>query len=263
MLSVNAKPFFSRHGKKERQNFQWLEKARKVIRMILEGKRALVTGGAVRIGAAIVKALQTAGVEVVVHYRRSEAAAKALSQCTVEADLGCIEDCAGMIERAGPLDILINNASLFTKDSLADGTPGRVLREFNVNLFAPLELTRQFAAQTQSGAVVNLLDRRIRANDTSCLPYSISKKGLEELTKLSALELAPGIRVNAVAPGPILPPPGGSDDDFRELAGIVPLVRFPVPEDIADAVLYLLRADYCTGQIIYVDGGQHLLGNGV
>ncbi len=234
-----------------------------MIDMILEGKRALVTGGAVRIGAAIVKALQAAGAEVVVHYRHSEEAAKALSPFTVQADLQCLEDCAGLIEQAGQLDILINNASLFTRDSLAAGTPDRVLREFNVNLFAPLELTRKFAAQADSGAVINLLDRRIRANDSSCLPYSMSKKGLEELTKLAALELAPGIRVNAVAPGPILPPPEGSGKDFRELAGNVPLNLFPTPENIAEAVLYLLRADYCTGQIIFVDGGQHLLGNGV
>ncbi|VGO18763.1 SDR family oxidoreductase [Pontiella sulfatireligans] len=231
--------------------------------MILEGKRALVTGGAVRIGKAITEALQAAGAEVVVHYCASADEARALSPHTVQANLQSLEECSELIDRAGPLDILINNASLFTKDRLAGSTPERVQREFSVNLFAPMELTRQFAAQAEQGAVINLLDRRIRANDASCLPYSISKKGLEELTKLSALELAPKIRVNAVAPGPILPPPGNSGEDFRELAGNIPLDRLPTPANIAEAVLFLLQADSITGQIIYVDGGQHLLGNGV
>ncbi len=231
--------------------------------MDLKGKRALVTGGAVRIGRALVEALQSAGADVVVHYLGSEDEARALSPFTVRGDLGNPMEAASIIEQSGPLDILINNASVFTRDRLAAARPERVLREFNVNLLAPLELTRCFAAQANRGCVINLLDRRIRANDPSALPYSISKKGLEELTKLAALELAPAIRVNAVAPGPILPPPGDSGEQFAERAGRVPLELFPTPENIAEAVLFLLRADYCTGQVIFVDGGQHLLGNGV
>ncbi|MDF7807307.1 SDR family oxidoreductase [Pontiellaceae bacterium B12219] len=234
-----------------------------VIIMILEGKRVLVTGGAVRIGRAITEALQAEGAEVVVHYLSSQEEAEALSQYTVQGNLLSPDDCARMIEASGPLDILVNSASLFTKDRLADAFPERVHREFQVNLFAPMELTRLFAAQAEKGAVVNLLDRRIRANDPSALPYSITKKGLEELTRLSALELAPGIRVNAVAPGPILPPPGDSGENFAEAAGKVPLEFFPTPGNIAEAVVFLLKADYCTGQVIFVDGGQHLLGNGV
>lgn len=231
--------------------------------MELTGKRALVTGGAVRIGKAITCALQAAGVEVVVHYRNSATEAEVLSPFTVQADLESTDECARLIEEAGRLDILINNASVFTKDTLNQGTPERVQREFAVNLFSPIELTRCFAAQTKEGAIVNLLDRRIRANDPTCLPYTISKKGLEELTKLTALELAPDIRVNAVAPGPILPPPGSTGENFREMAGTIPLDLLPTPENISEAVLFLLKADYCTGQVIFVDGGQHLLGNGV
>lgn len=234
-----------------------------VIIMILKGKRALVTGGAVRIGRAITEALQAEGAEVVVHYLGSHAEAKALSSCIVQGNLQSSEDCARLLEEAGPLDILVNNASLFTKDRLANSFPERVQREFQVNLFAPMELTRLFAAQVKEGAVINLLDRRIRANDPAALPYSISKKGLEDLTQLSALDLAPHIRVNAVAPGPILPAPGDSGESFVEKAGRVPLELFPTPGNIAEAVLFLLKADYCTGQVIYVDGGQHLLGNGV
>jgi len=231
--------------------------------MVLKGKRALVTGGAVRIGRAITEALQAAGVEVVVHYRSSKAEAEALSPFTVQADLQSLEDCSRIIEEAGKLDILINNASVFTKDSLADSTPDRVRREFQINLFAPMELTRAFAVQAGRGAIINLLDRRIACNDTTCVPYSITKKGLEELTKLAALEYAPNIRVNAVAPGAILPPSESSAESARELAGNLPLDNLPTPENIAEATLFLLQADLITGQVIYIDGGQHLLGNGV
>ena len=232
--------------------------------MVLTGKRALVTGGAVRIGKAITQALQAAGAEVVVHYRNSRAEAEALSPLSLQADLQRVEECARLIGRAGPLDILINNASVFTKDSLADAKPERVRREFQLNLFAPMELTRAFAAQAgQGGAVVNLLDRRIACNDTSCVPYLIAKKGLEDLTKLAALEYAPGIRINAVAPGPVLPPPGSAAESARELAGHLPLDKLPTPGSIAEAVLFLLQAESTTGQTLFIDGGQHLLGNGL
>lgn len=231
--------------------------------MNLSGRRALVTGGAVRIGRAITMALQKAGVEVVVHYRNSKSEAETLSLHTVQADLERPEECAALIEQAGKLDILINNASLFTKDTLSTTTPERTQREFQVNLFAPMELTRAFAQKMGRGAVVNLLDRRIRCHDTSCVPYSISKRGLEELTKLAALEYAPHVRVNAVAPGPVLPPPGSAAENARELAGHIPLDALPSPEQIAEAIVFLLQAEAVTGQIIYVDGGQHLLGNGV
>lgn len=231
--------------------------------MDLNGKRALVTGGAVRIGRAITEALQSAGMEVVVQYLHSVDAAKALSPRTVRADLADPQACSRLIAQAGPVDVLINNASLFTRDVLPDATPAQVCREFSVNLFAPLELIRTFAAQARPGAVVNLLDRRVRCHDTSCAPYLLTKKGLEELTRLAALEYAPGIRVNAVAPGPVLPPPDSAAIDARERAGRIPLDVLPTPGQIAEAVLFLLQADAVTGQTLFVDGGQHLLGNGV
>jgi len=231
--------------------------------MNLSGRRALVTGGAVRIGRVVVEALQAQGAEVVVHYCNSKAAAEQLSPHTVYADLENPDECATLVERAGNPEILINNASIFTKDSLAASTPERVRREFQINLFAPVQLTRAFAAHAAEGAVVNLLDRRVRCHDTSCVPYLLSKKSLEEFTRLAALEYAPGIRVNAVAPGPGLPPPGSSAGSARELAGCIPLEELPTPVQIAQAVLFLLQADAITGQTLFVDGGQHLLGNGV
>ena len=231
--------------------------------MILEGKRALVTGGAVRIGRTITAALQSAGVEVVIHCRHSRSEAEALSDFVVCGDLRSSEQCARLVKEAGALDFLINNASVFSKESLAASSYESVLAEFQVNLFAPMELIRCFAAQGSRGAVVNLLDRRIYANDVSCVPYSLTKKGLAELTRLAALEYVPRIRVNGIAPGPVLPPPQHPAGDVRELGGMIPLVEPPSPEQIAEAVLFLLQADSITGQILCVDGGQHLLGNGV
>jgi NAD(P)-dependent dehydrogenase (short-subunit alcohol dehydrogenase family) len=263
MFSRLCEAFFSSPRKKESENFQWLTNPGMNILMNLQGKRALVTGGAVRIGAAITKALQAEGVDVVVHYRNSKAEAEALSPYAVQSNLESPEACSRLIAQAGTLDILVNNASIFTKDTLSSATPGRILREFQVNLFAPMELCRTFAAQVREGAIINLLDRRIRSHDTTCVPYTLSKKGLEELTKLAALEYAPRIRVNAVAPGPVLPPPGSTAVNARELAGLIPLDALPTPEEIAEAAVYLMKAGSVTGQVIYVDGGQHLLGNGV
>ena len=228
-----------------------------------QGKRILVTGGAVRIGRGFVEALQQRGAEVVVHYNQSKEAAEALSAFTVQADLSDPASYAHLLKEAGSIDVLINNASAFTKDRLSQSTPERVEKEFRINVMAPLELMRQFAQQTEEGAVLNLLDRRIRAHDPSCVAYGISKKALFELTKISALELAPHIRVNGVAPGPILPPPGCTRDSLKERAGLIPLDRIPAVEEVVAAGCYLLESPSITGQVIFVDGGQHLLGNGV
>ena len=126
----------------------------------------MVTGGAVRIGRVITEALQAAGAEVVVQYRNSKEEAEALSPFTIRADLQSMEECTRLIEEAGKLDILINNASIFSKDSLADSTPDRVQREFNVNLFAPMELTRAFAAQPTSPAACARARRLFAAQAT-------------------------------------------------------------------------------------------------
>jgi NAD(P)-dependent dehydrogenase (short-subunit alcohol dehydrogenase family) len=232
--------------------------------MNLNGKRALVTGGAVRIGRAISEALQAAGAEVIVHFQGSEEAANALSPKTIQADLSNPAQCETLLQRAseqfGSIDILINNAAVFYQTKLADASHELTLKELQINLLAPLALIRGFARQTKSGKIINLLDRRITSHDTTCVPYMLSKKGLEELTKLAALDLAPGIIVNAVAPGAILPPPKQAGNPAWEVAGTIPLGKRPALADIADAVLYLLKSDAITGQTIFVDGGQNLLG---
>lgn len=240
----------------------------------------MVTGGAVRLGRCIGEALAARGCGVAVHYRHSSAEAEALvsrlvdtgvPSYAVQGDLtdekGCEQVMAAAVAAGGRLDVLVNNASVFNKDAFMDVDAARWHAELAVNAFAPMYLTRAFARQcaavTRGGAptgkVVNLLDRRVAGLEKGMLPYLLSKKMLREYTRLAALELGPLISVNAVAPGPVLPPPGQGDAYLQDHAGPMVLGRRPLPADIAGAVLYLLEADSVTGQIIYVDAGQHLL----
>ncbi len=244
--------------------------------MDLSGRVALVTGGAVRLGAAICRAFAEAGAGVVIHYRSSAAEAQALAgqiqaaggrAWTVEGELGTEAAAVSLIAdaqaSAGRLDMLVNNAAVFHKQRLADSTEAAIAAEFGPNLFAPWHLMRAFVAGRGGGRIINVLDRRIASHDTTCVPYLISKKALAELTALAALEWAPRFTVNAVAPGPILPPPGEGPAYLRERGGRVPLEIACTPEQVADAVVYLARSDALTGNTLFVDGGQHLLGNGV
>lgn len=239
----------------------------------LKGQVALVTGGAVRIGAAIARSLAGAGADVIIHYRSSAEEADALSSelrglgvraWHIRADLDKEAACGKLMEEAfavaGHVDLLVNCAAVFHKDALRALTSEKILAQFRPNLFAPMFLTKALAAKTSKGCVINLLDRRIAGHDASCIPYLLSKKALAEFTQLAALELAPGIRVNGVAPGPILPPPGEGKAYLKDKGGRVPLETDFSPEDIADAVLFLAAHAKVTGQIIFVDGGQHLLG---
>jgi NAD(P)-dependent dehydrogenase (short-subunit alcohol dehydrogenase family) len=176
-------------------------------------------------------------------------------------------DCRSVIsaarKQAGSLDILVNNAAVFHKDPLAAVTEGKLTAEFGLNLFMPICLTRLFSEQVKGGAVINLLDRRIRAHDSACIPYSLSKKALAAFTREAALALAPAFTVNAVAPGAVLPPPGKGRQYLHDHAGRIPLNHRVSPQDVAAGVVALLRLDGITGQTLFVDGGQHLLGNGV
>ena len=242
--------------------------------MKLRGATALVTGGAVRIGRAIVEELAAQGCHVVIHCNRSLREAGALARrvrrggrraWVVQCELATQQDCSSLMDSAwrlaGKVDILVNNAAVFHKDRLPDVDQAKLLDEFSVNLFAPILLTRAFARSARAGRVINLLDRRIAAVDAECLPYWLSKKALASFTEAAALELAPRITVNGVAPGPVLPPPGKGADYLYDKAGRVPMGRLISPRQVASAVSSLLGMDGVTGQILYVDGGQHLLGN--
>jgi NAD(P)-dependent dehydrogenase (short-subunit alcohol dehydrogenase family) len=244
--------------------------------MNLRGKTALVTGGAVRIGKAVCEALAAEGCHVVIHCSRSVQSAEQLARRlrglevkawvvkeAIDSEADCRSLMAGAVKQAGTLDILVNNAAVFHKTRLKAVTEQKLKIEFGINLFAPILLTRLFAEQAEKGAVVNLLDRRIKANDVDCLPYSLSKKALASFTEEAALALAPTITVNAVAPGPILPPPGKGGAYLFERAGLIPLKCRITPHDIAAGVVQLLKLVGVTGQTLFMDGGQHLLGNGV
>lgn len=249
--------------------------------MNLQSSTALVTGGAVRIGRAICQVLSASGCGVVVHYNRSRTEAEKLVDglqragrraFAVKGTLFSQENCERVIdqawEKAGRIDVLVNNAAVFHKDTLMSATEEKVMEELKVNFLAPMMLTRAFALRACGadngpgikGKVVNLLDRRIAGNETDCVSYLLSKKMLAEFTRNAALELAPSITVNGVAPGAILPPSGRGADRVRDLAGKVPLQRQCTPDEVAAAVAFLLESDAITGQTVFVDGGQHLVG---
>ncbi len=243
----------------------------------LDHRTVLVTGGAVRIGRAIVEALAAAGTGVVVHARASQVAADALvaeirarggQAWCVNGVLETPEGVAGVfadaLAAAGRIDGLVNNAAMFARQPLAACDAAAFDLPWRVNALAPMQLTRLLAGHVASAhpgatgpvaGVVNLLDQRIARPCAGCLPYLVSKQALAAFTTAAALELAPRITVNAVAPGAALAPVAAA---ARELAGCAPLGRTCTPEQIADAVVFLLSSPAITGQILYVDGGQHL-----
>jgi len=241
--------------------------------MSIEGKTALVTGAALRIGQAIALALAEQQVKVVIHYRHSAEPAEALRRSlvtrghqafSVMADFDRPEEADALIERAraaaGPIHILVNSASEFHPEPLDAMTHASLVREVTVNAWAPFALTRAFARQAASGKVINFIDAQITGYDLTHASYILSKHLLATLTAMTALQYAPGITVNAVAPGLILPPEGRDESYLDRLATALPLKRHGSPADITRAVLFLLQSDFVTGQVIYVDGGRHLIG---
>jgi NAD(P)-dependent dehydrogenase (short-subunit alcohol dehydrogenase family) len=245
---------------------------------MLEGRTVLVTGGAVRIGRAIVEALAAAGAGVVVHARSSQAAAEELVAAirgrggrawqvsgTLETPDGVEGVFRVALAASGTLDGLVNNAAIFTREPLVASGAAAFEAAWRLNALAPMLLTRLLAAQVAPGAaapvagVVNLLDQRIAHPCTGCIPYLVSKQALAAFTTAAALELAPGVTVNAVAPGAVLAPPR-TVATAREPAGAAPLASHGTPAQIAAAVVFLLANPSITGQILYVDGGQHLVG---
>jgi pteridine reductase len=248
----------------------------KATSQILKGKVALVTGASKRVGRAIAIALAEEGVNIVAHDRLElkKETAKVCSEVVdcgakswqVLADLEKPEEyeplIAQALKAAGSLDILINNASIFSPSTLMDVGYGDVMRHMHVNAWTPFVLSREFARLVPSGNIINLLDTKIVGYDRQHVAYILSKQMLSTLTRMCALEFAPGVTVNAVAPGLILPPAGKDDAYLEQLAQGVPLRRHGSPDDIAHAAIYLLKNDYVTGQIIYVDGGRRLLEDG-
>ncbi len=237
--------------------------------MRLQGKRVLVTGGAVRIGRAISKAFASAGFKVAIHCNRSKVDAFKLLEelggsraghSVVCEDLAEPEAAGRIFKACGRIDILVCNASVYRPMPLAMEGAADIASHFTVNLAAPLSLAQEFAAQKISGgAIINILDERICRSTARDGSYELSKKMLAEATIALAKSLAPGIRVSAVAPGAVMPP-AGSHLTMRKHLSRMPLRKAPSPEDVAAACIFLASQDSITGQILFVDGGEHLNG---
>jgi pteridine reductase len=242
----------------------------------LAGRVAIVTGGGRRIGRALSLALADAGASIVVHYSHSadesrgtieEITAKGREAHPVGADFQHPVAAASKVlgaayERFGRADILINSAAIFDLASLASTDEATWDRDFAINLKTPAFLCKEFAARHQPGspaAIVNIADWRGLRPVPGHFAYTLTKAGIVAMTRVLAIELAPDIRVNAVAPGAILPPPGASPEFLDRLGREIPLKRHGSPEDVTSAVLYLLRSDFVTGEVLSVTGGEHLL----
>jgi NAD(P)-dependent dehydrogenase (short-subunit alcohol dehydrogenase family) len=242
--------------------------------MVLAGRNALVTGGAHRLGAAIVRALAAGGANVFIHYFSSAEAASALaaelgggeiSAATGQADLSDPAVAPLLIDAAtdalGPLSILVNSASTFPTDTLADATLETWHATLDCTLAAPVFLTQSFARalpEGLDGAVVNVTDARTQSPYKKHFTYAVAKGGLEAFTRAAAVGLGPAVRVNGVAPGVVLPPWGEGEGYVERLATTLPLGRPGGAEPVAQAVRALLENDFVTGEIVRVDGGGHL-----
>lgn len=226
----------------------------------------LVTGGAKRLGAAIARAVAAAGHEVVIHYGTSrdeaEALAAELGGVAVDGDLTDLERLPALFAEAcaaGPVDGLVNSASLFEFDAPAAIDTALAARLYSVNALAPALLAAALAAQGRAGAVVNLLDQKLANPNPDFFSYTLSKTALEGATVLMAQAFAPRVRVNAVAPGLTLPSGDQTEAEFRAVAS-QNLLRHPVgAERVAEAVVYLLGAESVTGQTLFVDAGQRFV----
>jgi NAD(P)-dependent dehydrogenase (short-subunit alcohol dehydrogenase family) len=237
-------------------------------------RAALVTGGARRLGRAIALGLAEAGFDIALHYAGSaEAAAETAAAIralgrravTLRADLAVEAEAARLLPEAvaalGPLGVLVNNASTFERDEWADATRESWDRHLEPNLRAPFLLAQGFARALPEGAeglVLNMLDQRVWSLTPHFTSYTVSKAALWTLTRTLALALAPRIRVNGIGPGPALPSPRQSEEQFRRQCQSVPLRHGTSPEEIARAALAILALPSMTGQMIALDGGQHL-----
>ncbi|WP_442970683.1 SDR family oxidoreductase [Roseomonas sp. USHLN139] len=236
---------------------------------------ALVTGGARRLGRATALALAEAGFDIVLHYRDSAAEAEATAAAiralgrrvvTLRAALEREAEVAGLVPAAvaalGPLGVLVNNASTFERDEWDNATRESWDHHLEPNLRAPFLLSQGFAAQLPEGAegaILNMLDQRVWSLTPHFVTYTVSKAGLWALTQSLALALAPKrIRVNGIGPGPAIPSPRQTEEQFALQAASTPLGRGTSPAEVAGAILAILALPAMTGQMIALDGGQHL-----
>lgn len=238
--------------------------------LFLSGKRILVTGAAVRIGRCVASRLAEAGARILVHCRRSIDEARSLldelggeesGHAVVQCDLteeGAPERLIAELCRDEPLWGLMNNASVYTRAPMQDWDGESILRDFSVNAFAPIRLMCEFRRRCGEGSILNLLDQRVAVVEPGEGAYGLAKKTMRDATLTAALEWAPSIRVNGIAPGYVLPPPGVTRDAMAALLETVPLRRRTEPAEIAEAAHFLMTSPTVTGQVLFVDGGRHL-----
>jgi NAD(P)-dependent dehydrogenase (short-subunit alcohol dehydrogenase family) len=239
-----------------------------------ENKNVLVTGAAHRIGRAIAISLGKAGWGVAVHYNSSTTEAAAVVReiedsggraAVVSAALDNESEVGALIARSadaiGPLSCLINNASVFEGDTARTASRESWDRHMETNLRAPFHLSQQFAAALAAGTpgnIINLIDQRVWNLTPYFVSYTVSKSGLWTLTQSLALAFAPDIRVNAIGPGPALASSRQTEEEFARQCAATPLGLGPSLEEICSTVAFILGASSMTGQMIALDGGQHL-----
>lgn len=238
-----------------------------------KGKTALITGGAVRVGKAITLALAQAGANVVINYNRSagevestcqEAHELGVEAIAVQADVGNLKDVENLVasaaDRFGSVDILVNSASLWrhTPFPMDDYQDWHLVTNILINgsLYCANNVAPLMLAKGE-GVMINIIDLSAFEPWPNFIAHSVGKAALLALSKQLALELAPAVRVNAIAPGPVLPPPEYSEDRIARTAHNTLLNRWGEPEDVAEAVLYFVKADYVTGDVLLIDGGEH------
>jgi len=233
----------------------------------IKGKVALVTGGAVRIGRAICENLAGKGAKVAVHYNRSEKEAKDLRLETFQADLSNASDIEKLVQevekKLGPIQVLINNASIFKKTPLFEIRESDWEKHININLRAPFLLAQVVSKgmlERKQGKIINIADYAAKKPYKDYLPYIVSKGGVVALTKTLAKELAPYVQVNAIAPGPTIPPSYYSENQKEKVANQTLLKRWGDPKEIANAVCFLIEGtDFATGSVLTIEGGRLLV----
>lgn len=234
---------------------------------------ALITGSAVRVGREIATYLAEAGWDVALHYNSSvqessilEAGLKARYPNQrfhlFKASLGSTDETKELISKVishfGGLNLLINNAAIFEPASLRSSSAEMLDRYWQINCRAPFILIHDFANLAEKGIIINIVDSRITKNDKGYFAYTLSKKALWELTKLAAVELAPGFRINAIAPGALMPPVDKNSDYLEIIASKTPLKKVVSMSSILKSIDYIIENESMTGQLLFCDEGAHL-----
>lgn len=234
---------------------------------------ALITGASKRIGKTIAEHLAQKGWNIAIHYNNSIEDANRLTRVlslnypkqqfsAIKTNLSNIEEVISLIpkliSKTGVFNLLVNNASVFNTGFLTETSTELFCSQMDVNFKAPFFLMRDFANYCKQGNVINLVDTRITKNKTDYAAYSLSKKALWELTKMAALEFAPEIRVNAIAPGATLAPETEDENYLNELASHTPMKRPGGLDPIIKSLDYILNNKHLTGQLLFADGGENL-----